>query len=228
MILATGAIVGISIILLINPETKINILLRSSFVFLVVAIVIGRLGYVIPQWQYFKNSIPEIIQLSQGGFSFIAAYVGGVFVVIVYSKYADEYWGKLLDLLLPLFTTATIAAWMSCIYVGCGYGILGDSWWAIAALDEWGNINARLPTQLISAFITFLVGYLIIKYQTFGSEGLAASSFFLATFLAFFILTYFLDSPSVVSYGLRSDAWLWLGLIMVSATNLFQLKKRTI
>jgi hypothetical protein len=47
-----------------------------------------------------------------------------------------------------------VSAWLGCWLEGCAYGPAILDWWGVPAIDEWHNLQIRLPVQLAGALLT--------------------------------------------------------------------------
>lgn len=226
LILALGVVSGLAVALVVEKNRDSNNIINPTIAALVGALLIGRLGYVILNYSYFQNNMKEILQISQGGFSFIGGSMGAIAALWVYVYYSGEQFGKILDAQLPVFSGAALSAWLGCWYSGCAYGIQSDNWFGLAAMDEWGIVQTRLPTQLLGLFATLAITYLALKIRERQTvAGLPSAIFFTGIFVSYFLLTYLRSDPVFISYGLRWDAWVLLGLSIISSAVVFRLRR---
>lgn len=227
-IFAVGIVAGIVTTTVIEKDRDPIQVINPAIAALIGGLLVGRLGTVFLNFSYYQSNREEILALSQGGFLLIGASIGAVTAIWIYAYIIDQPFGKLLDTQLPLFSGAAISAWLGCWVVGCAYGNLSNSGWALPAIDEWGITQTRLPIQLLAITATIAIAYaaLIVKKRAV-AEGMAAAVFFLGICSAYFMLTYLRADPVAISYGLRWDAWALLGLSLLSGVYLYQVRSVT-
>ncbi len=166
----------------------------------------ARLAYLAVNWPYYQHHLDEIIQFPLGGLAWPGAVAGGVLMLLLAAALIRQPFAELADALYPLATVLVIFTWLACWLDGCAYGSAADAWWAVPARDEWGNLDNRVPVQLLGALLTLAQAWALdtanAKWAWLRSPGRTASFGMLGLSLQWWWLT-----------GLRADsAPLWRGL----------------
>ena len=149
-LLALGVVLGLSWMVLEAPKEDQTLSLRTGISAIIGAMIGGRVAYIIVNWDYFLNNIFEIPQVWLGGIAWPGALIGGIFAIIVVAWLYGFSVSILIDRLLPLIASLSVAVWLGCWLTGCAYG--PEFEFGLPAKDEWVIWKKRLPLQLIGAF----------------------------------------------------------------------------
>jgi prolipoprotein diacylglyceryltransferase len=120
------------------------------------ALLGGRAAYLGVNWAYYRAHTAEILQFPLGGLAWGGALAGGALVVWLAARLLAIPLKELAAALFPLLPLLALAAWLGCWLDGCAYGAVSPAWYAMPARDEWGNVDQRVPIQLIGAVWSLL------------------------------------------------------------------------
>ena len=214
LLLGFGAALGLLWVGLQSPGRDEALkAVNAGLVALFGGLLVGRLAYVATHWHYFQSQRGEIPQIFLGGLAWPGALAGGVLAVIIYAALTSQSAGRLLDALLPLLGMVVFSTWLACWLEGCAYGPTAQSWWALPARNEWGEIARRVPVQLIGAVSVLLTLLLADRFRErmplSGQVGMLA----LCALAAQLFGLSFLRADSAPSWqGLHLESWAALGL----------------
>lgn len=117
---------------------------------MVVGLWLGRSVFVLTNWSYFENHPNEIIRIGQGGLSYHAVLIGGLFTFWVWQWRSGVDMGQQLEALAVPLILLSGWGWLACYLEGCAYGqetVLG--WLARDLPDSYGVFQVRYQTQLL-------------------------------------------------------------------------------
>lgn len=172
------------------------------------ALLGGRAASVALLWPYYQAHPAEIPQVWLGGLDGAGALLGGVLGLLVAASVLRRPLGRLADALLPLLISVSVAAWLACWLDGTAYGPPVSAWWGVPARDEWGEIQRRLPVQLLGAMGTLLLSWLVERLRArLAHSGQAAALGLLGVALILFGLSFLRSDPSLLWGSLRPEAW---------------------
>jgi prolipoprotein diacylglyceryltransferase len=154
VLVALGAVLGLIWIALETPKSDQSTFLNAGFWVLMGALVGGRIAYVAVHWEYFRKHVLEIPQVWLGGLAWPGAVIGGGLVIVLVAWIVGIPLGSLVDGMLPLLASLSVAVWLGCMFIGCAYGPEVDYWWGLSIRDQWGIWKQRLPLQLIAIILT--------------------------------------------------------------------------
>ena len=217
LLLGGGGTLGLAWVAWQAPEKMVLHHLDAGLSALAGAVVGGRMAYIYPHWGYFQGNILESFQIYRGGLAWPGALLGGVLGLILYAALAKQPLGKLADHLLPLGLTLAIAAWLACWLDGCAYGPASSAWWALAARDEWGLVEPRLPLAPIGALLTLAIFWLVelLRSRLYVPGQAALLALFLLSLEMLFVS--FLRADPAPTWGiLRLEAWSAAGIAFLA------------
>ncbi len=154
LLLFLGAGVGLARVAWHAPDQQALPQLETGLWALLGALLGSRMAYVAVNWSYFRHNAWEIPQVYLGGLAWPGALAGGMFALALVAGARRASPGLLADSLLPLLATVSVSAWLGCWLDGCAYGPAILDWWSVPGIDEWGNLQGRLPVQLAGALLT--------------------------------------------------------------------------
>lgn len=172
------------------------------------ALLGGRAAYVARLWPYYHTHQTDIPQVWLGGLDGAGALLGGVLGLLAAAAVLRRPLGRLADALLPLLISVSAAAWLACWLDGSAYGAPASAWWGVPARDEWGEVQRRLPVQLLGAVATLLLSWLIERLRGhLVRPGQPAALGLLGVALILFGLSFLRADPSLLWGSLRPEAW---------------------
>jgi prolipoprotein diacylglyceryltransferase len=177
----------------------------------------GRLAHVAMAWTYYTEHRIETLQVWLGGFSGAGALLGGLFALAVLAFITRQPLAELADTYLPLAAVLSVSGWLACWLDGCAYGAETAAWWGLPARDEWGDLNRRLPLQLLAAFLTLGLFWLVDRSRKrLKRAGQAACLALLGMGLLIFAVSCLRVDPSQTWWGWRPEAWAGLGVSILA------------
>ncbi len=177
-----------------------------------VAVVTGRLVYVIVQGSYFVEHPLEALVVWQGGISAQGALFG-LLLGLTWRFRTWPTWLRAADALTVPVVLVILAGWVSCGLAGCAYGPLVDvgrqPWLAVFDWpDLYGVVAPRVPVQLVGVGVALMglgwCGWLARRYTT---PGILFSSALLVFSLADLGLQALRADEVLRVAGLRLGAW---------------------
>jgi prolipoprotein diacylglyceryltransferase len=114
----------------------------------------ARLLYVSLNTDYYLPHIDEVVQVWQGGLSWLGAPAGALVGAWLYTRRRREALWPLLDALALPFGLLSLLAWSGCLAAGCAYGYAVTpgqlpAWFVSQAPDIFGLVMPRFPTQAL-------------------------------------------------------------------------------
>jgi prolipoprotein diacylglyceryltransferase len=232
--IAFGALTGLLLVGWRAPKKETIRYLDASFVALLVALVGSRAFSVVVNFTYYRLHPVEIFQVWLGGLSGIGALVGGSIALVFISIIWKIPVGLLSDALFPLVGALVVTAWLGCGLDQCSYGPPSSAWWAMPSRDEWGILTRRVPVQMLGAFLSLGVVWLLERInKTIPIEGISFSLGMFGISTILFGLSYIRADPSYIWKGLRLDAWgaialmIFWGIIVVVLLAHWRIKKHS-
>lgn len=126
-----------------------------------IASLIGsRLGFVLLEWEYYRQFPFEVFYITEGGLSFHGGLVGGVLAGIWFCRRRGISPWQMADLVAPAVALGTAVTRIGCLLNGCCYGYVTDL--PIGMPVAIGDPSLRHPTQLYAAVLNFAL-YLYLE-----------------------------------------------------------------
>ncbi len=220
VLVALGTVLGLAWVALRVSENRQVATLDAGLWALTGGLLAGRAGFVIAAWPHFQAHPLEIPQVWLGGFSGPGSILGAVLALGLAASLGALPLGRIADDLLPLALPVVLSVWIGCWLTGSAYGLPAQGWWALPARDEWGQVSARWPVQLLGALLTLLLFFLLDllqkRFSWMKQPGRISIVALLGLSLELFGLSYLRADPVQVWRGLRLDAWAALGLLGVA------------
>jgi prolipoprotein diacylglyceryltransferase len=221
LLLSLGALAGLASIAVRAPKKLTFRYVDAALGVLLSALVVSRLVFVFANWEYFRIHAGEIFQVWLGGLSAPGALLGAFLGISILRAMRFFFLGPLVDGLLPLLGTLSIAAWLGCWSDGTAYGASSTAWYALPVSNEWGAVTPRLPVQLLGALLSLVLFVGLEQAHTWlRRPGLAASLGVLGWGLVVFCLSFLRADPARVWLGLRLEAWGALGVAGVGLAGI--------
>lgn len=186
-----------------------------------VAVVVGRLVYVLVQGSYFIEHPAEALVVWQGGISAQGAVLG-LLLGLSWRFRTWPTWLRAADALTAPVVLVLLAGWLSCGLAGCAYGPLVDvgrqPW--LAAFDWpdlYGVVAPRVPVQLVGVVVSLVcLLWCLWLARRYSAPGILFSSALLALSLADLGLQALRADEMLRVAGLRLGAWGDVGLAVVA------------
>lgn len=202
----------------INP----NIVLDTAVVSVIVGLIGARALYILEHWKDFSSSPMDIVMLNKGGLVAYGGLLVGVPTGIWYVRSRGFSVWKVADICGPSIPLVESISRIGCFLAGCCYG---KAWEHGIVIPSLGDGIPRIPTQLISSLILFLIflGLILTSGrwhgigQTFWFTGIIYSIYrFLIDFLRendSFIIGPLTTAQglSLIVLGLSIYLFIWMG-----------------
>jgi prolipoprotein diacylglyceryltransferase len=183
------------------------------------ALLGGRTGYVLVNWPYFQEHIPEISQVWLGGLSWTGSLSGALIVIFVSARIRKTPFGNYSDGLLPLLSSITVSVWLACWVTGYAYGQEVRTWWGIPARDEWGMVATRWPTQLVGAISALGVQWIMDQFRFrkwVTIPGITTCLVIAGLSVTILVVSPYRADPVPMVNGIRLDTWGSGGFLLFS------------
>jgi prolipoprotein diacylglyceryltransferase len=195
---------------------------------LISGIVVGRLIHVLSQWQYFADHTREIRKIYyEGGLNWHGVVIGALFGMAIMSRLRKIELRSVLDDIALLLPLVALMAWWGCGTIGCAYGLSvermadypqGFTW---AQPDIFGITEPRFATQQLGAALA--IGLFVLALILHWRDWLSGGRLWLLLLLlstGLFALGFVRGDFSVMIYGLRTDQWLDIGMMLFAISLL--------
>jgi len=133
---------------------------------LVGGIIGARVVAVYEEWPSYSGDLAELINIRQGGLSWLGGVLGGFIAFLIYVGRSQIPRGVLLDMATPGLVLGHVLGRLGCFLNGCCHGCATSVGWAVTFPDapELGFV-ARHPTQVYEAVGEFLVLLVLLALQ---------------------------------------------------------------
>jgi len=187
----------------------------------------ARLLYVSINADYYLPHIDEVVQVWQGGLSWLGAPAGALLGAWLYARRRRESLGPVIDALALPFGLLSLLGWGGCLAAGCAYGFQVapgqlPAWLVSQAPDIFGLVLPRFPTQALG--LAWSVLALLATWGTRRSTGarwpagaLGAYALSLAA-LGVLLLSFTRGDPAPLLGGYRIDV-VGAALVLLAATG---------
>lgn len=146
------------------------------------SLVLGRLGFVVANWEYFSDNLKEAWQLWRGGLAFSTALAGGLIALGLFAHLQKLNLMELLDLASLSVAPAQALGWWACYTAGFAYGKEWKGFLSFFLPDVYGVKAYRFPVQVAGAAWSALLSIpLLILYL----KACRSGSVFLAYILGY-------------------------------------------
>lgn len=205
---------------------KFDDLLDLAIIMLPVAIICARLYYVIFSLDYFMENPSDIIKIKNGGLAIYGGIIGGLIVILIYSKIKKMKLLDITDYIVPIVAFCqSIGRWGNYINIEA-YGY-ETNWPIKMEIVENGVTKYVHPTFLYESICTMLIFILLsilAKRRKFSGE-ITYLYIICYSFIRFFIEG--LRTDSLMFYNCRISQVLSLVLFIVFSGILLYKKKNT-
>ena len=196
-----------------------------AIVILIFGVLGARLLYVLLNLSFYAANPLEIIMLSKGGLVWYGGFLSALISLIVYLKINKLNFWSVVDLLAPYVALGQAFGRIGCFLNGCCYGIKVAPGFPLAVTFPC-EADPRLPSQLISAGLLFVIFLVLLAWQDhrrFGGE------IFLGYCILYsvkrFAVEFLRGDNSKVLSGLTMSQIISAG-IFVAALSIFMLRAR--
>lgn len=179
----------------------------------VVALVCGRIGYILGHRLYFEQHPQEALRLwAVGGLHGGTALTGSLFVVWLWARVSRRTFSSLLSWLAPAILLIAAGAWWGCGSVGCAWGratapsLGARSWFVTQSADIYHHVVSRYAVQNLGALCAFLLAIVALLARSRAAVALALYV------LAAGALTFLRADAVPLIAGLRVDSLQDIGL----------------
>lgn len=223
LLVGLGATFGLAWVAFQAPPKEVRMRVDAGLWALLGAVLGGRISFVLVNWAYYRENAWEALAIYQGGLSWPGALAGGVLALLLAARLLRTPAGKLADAMLPLVASVAVSTWMGCWQTGCAYGPPADHIWGIPAIDEWGQLAPRWPTQLIGAMLALALFWVLDRSRSWPTlptwvknDGTPSALGVLGLSLELLALSFLRADPALAWRGLRLEAWAALGIFALT------------
>ena len=223
-----------------NKEVIANMWLWS----LVAGIIGARAYFVIQHWQLFRDDLPSIFFIWQGGLVWQGGLIMAIIASFFYLKYKKVSPLAGYDIASPATMLGLAFGRVGCLLNGCCYGKVCNIEWlpwplkltfprgSYAYLAQFGTSSDQLHSQPVYATqIYSIVGVLIIcaVLQVFFRRRKNDGEVFVLMAILYgihrFIIEFFRDEP-VLAFGLTDDQILCIAILVIGAAAFAYIRTR--
>jgi phosphatidylglycerol:prolipoprotein diacylglycerol transferase len=226
VLIDAGLAVALAVLYFQAPAGKAWRWLDLGLAAMVGGFIGARLVYISVNADYYLPHIDEVVQVWQGGLSWLGAPVGAVLGAWLYARRQHEALWPVLDALALPFGLLSLLGWSGCLVAGCAYGYPVapgqlPGWFVSQTPDIFGIVMPRFPTQALG--IAWSVVALLALWGTrrapatrwpvgaFGAYALSLAA------LGVFGLSFTRGDPAPFMAGYRIDV-VGGALVLVAAT----------
>ena len=135
-----------------------------TIVVLISGIIGARLLYAILNFSFYAANPLEIVMLSKGGLVWYGGFIAAIMAMVIYMRIARLDFWPAVDLIAPYIALAQGFGRIGCFLNGCCYGIKVSSGFPLAVTFP-AEGDPRLPAQLISAGLLFIIFIILLIWQ---------------------------------------------------------------
>ncbi len=175
---ALGVIVGYGYLYKTASREKFSVEFISNLTFycIIVGFLGSRIGYVIQNFEYYKENFLGVIKVWEGGMVFYPGLILGLLFGIFYTLFKKQNLLDVLDLYAPAIFLGQSIGRLGCFSAGCCYGKPTESFLGIVFTHPESLAPQGIkifPTQLFESFyciIIFLILHLLSTKGKFKSR----------------------------------------------------------
>jgi phosphatidylglycerol---prolipoprotein diacylglyceryl transferase len=131
----------------------------AVIILLIPALAGSRLYFILTRWDIYRHDPARIWRRSEGGMAMYGGLILAVPLSIPLLRSLDLPFGSFWDAAVLTILLGMAFTRIGCFLNGCCSGRPSDAWFAILLPDHHGNLQRRLPTQLMEmAFAMMLFG----------------------------------------------------------------------
>jgi phosphatidylglycerol:prolipoprotein diacylglycerol transferase len=213
--LALGAVASLALTARLANQQQLPDWLDGILTAAAVALVGGRVGYVLAHASYFRGHSVEAWQLWRGGLSYHGALLAGLAALWAWSRLQQKPFLLYAGLFAPGLALFSAAGWAACWLEGCAYGAETTSGLLSASLaDEFGVLAVRYPTQLIGCVLSLAVLSLLLRRWHRWTAGVLFWFTLFCLSLIHGLVGLMRGNPFPLFLGWRVDVWLDSGIAL--------------
>lgn len=213
----TGAVVSAAAWLIWQTShTKLPSLSIGLLAMTILALILGRAGYVATNAAYFHQNPDHILAVRGApGLHGFGAVLGGMLGAVIWAILDGQRVWTLLSRLSPAALWVAAGAWWACSDAGCLWGRTVQDpqglqrWWVTPTPDLYHNVALRIAVADLGAGLAILTTLLALWLK---NRGFYAFTLYL---LGATCLTLLREDPSPTLESLRLDTLLHSGLFLV-------------
>jgi phosphatidylglycerol:prolipoprotein diacylglycerol transferase len=127
------------------------------------ALVGGRIVFVLVEWSYYMDNPGEIWLIWRGGLSYHGALFFGLVTLWIWTRWRKHSYTEYLGLLAPLLALISVFGWFACWLEGCAYGKKATlSLLSHDLPDSYGVYDVRYQTQIMGLLLSALVFLVVL------------------------------------------------------------------
>lgn len=220
---------ALSTVLIYYRANKFGIDKEKSVDLVVLILISGILGarllYVLLNFSFYRANPLEAIMLYKGGLVWYGGFICALAITVLYTRLNKMKLWLILDLIAPFAALAQAFGRIGCFLNGCCYGIKvapGTSFGVALPCES----DPRIPVQLISAGVLFVIFALLIVWQNrrrFAGE--VALAYFLLYSAKRFIVEFLRGDNPKIFLGLTISQII-SAAIFASAITVFIIKRK--
>jgi phosphatidylglycerol:prolipoprotein diacylglycerol transferase len=213
--LVLGALASLALTAWLANQRRVHDWLDGLLTAAAVALVGGRVGYVLAHASYFREHPAEAWQLWRGGLSYHGALLAGLVALWVWSRLQRKTFLLYAGLFAPGLALLSAAGWAACWLEGCAYGLETTSGLLAAYLpDEFGVLAVRYQTQLIGFVLSLALFVLLMWLWHRWTAGALFWFALLSLSLVHGLVGLMRGDPVPLFLGWRVDVWLDSGIAL--------------
>jgi len=206
----------------ISPQ----IILDVSLIILISSVAGARIAFVLKNFVYYKDNLPEIILFNRGGLFFFGGLITAIITAAIYLKAKKIFIWKMADIFALYIPLGQALGRIGCFLNGCCYGKESTLPWAFLLPNQ---LCLAHPTQIYSSLggvILFIILSLLYPKKKFDGEIFISYLFLYSIFR--FSIEFFRGDHPVFAYYLTGSQWVCLGIFISSIIFYFLFKKNKI
>ncbi|MBU0682991.1 MAG: prolipoprotein diacylglyceryl transferase [Candidatus Omnitrophota bacterium] len=189
---------------------------------LISGLIGGRLLYVFINWEYYLRFPFRILMFHEGGLAFQGALITAVFSGIVFCGIKKISFWKMSDLIVPYIALGQAFGRIGCFLNGCCYGGIVQSGCRVTFP---GEDVCRIPVQLYSSMILFLICMLLLKLRQKDFFQGVIFALYLVLYGAFrFFIDFLRGDNLVLICGIKLSQIIGAGTFLIGLLLFFVLK----
>jgi phosphatidylglycerol:prolipoprotein diacylglycerol transferase len=179
----------------------------------------ARLEYVLLNMEYFREQPDAAFRVWEGGFAYHGGLIGGILVLILYSRLKRLNFWKVADAVTLGFALSVAIGWIACFFAGCAYGRLGFGPLYFVWYDIFGMMASRFAVQVVGmglSLLLFLALWLVRSRLPF--PGSLFLLFLIISGSIHFALGFVRGDETLWLWNWRVDQWLAIGQVAIATS----------
>jgi len=165
--LGIGACIGVAVWLTRDKEHLRSRWINGILLASIIAIIGGRIIFVLTQWPYYSEEPGDIWLIWRGGLSYHGLLITGLAALWAWSKWRKLSFREVTGTLAILLALMSFFGWLACWFEGCAFGkettislLSGD------LPDNFGVYSIRYQTQLMGMILSAIVLVVILALRS--------------------------------------------------------------